>query len=174
MQPLTYQPAAMVFNLSDEQVLELVHSNRLELGEYTLRLSSESDDVNPFEYFDCYGRVERADRGGWGCYRPAGFDGSAEKLRLQAGVFWWQPYREGRKVYGGSKERAYVADLIDYGLQVLELELLGPVWDAQGRQHASVVLDSACVCGVEPFPDTEHTAELVRCLLEDINPPLDR
>lgn len=174
MQPLTYQPAAMVFNLSDEQVLELVHSNRLELGEYTLRLSTAPDDANPFEEFECYGRVEPAGRGGWGSCRPAGFDGSAEKLRLQAGTFWWQPYREGRKVYGGSKERAYVADLIDYGLQVLELELLGPVWDAQGRQHASIALDSACIGGVEPFPGDEHTAELVRCLLEDINPPLDR
>lgn len=163
----------MNFDLSDEQVLELVRLNRLELGEYELRLSSEPDDLNPFEHYDCYGRLEPAGRGGWGSRRPAGFDGSAEKLRLQAGTFWWQPYREGRKVYGGSKERAHVADLIDYGMQVLKLEVLGPVWGAEGRKHGPVVLDSVCVGGVEPFPGEEHAAELVQCLLQELAPMPD-
>jgi hypothetical protein len=164
----------MTFDLSDAQVLELVRLNRLELGEYVLRLSSEPDDLDPFEDCECYGRVERADRGGWGSCRPAGFDGSAEKLRLQAGTFWWQPYRDGRKVYGGREERAHVADLLDYGMQVLELEVLGPVWDAQGRKLGPVVLDSARIGGVEPFPGDAHTAELVRTLLEDLAPLPDR
>jgi hypothetical protein len=164
----------MNFELSNDQVLELVRLNRLELGEYELRLSSEPDDRDPFEDCAAYGRIEPVQFSGFGSRRPIGFDGSAEKLRLQAGTFWWQPYREGRKVYGGREERALVADLLDYGMQVLELEVLGPVWDAHGRKLGPAVLDSACVGGVEPFPGDAHTAELVRDLLEGLAPLPDR
>jgi hypothetical protein len=132
---------------------------------YGYRLRNESDDINPMDCIngcDTYGKVawvqRRRDRFR-GCFtgaqdhatRPAGFTGAAEKMTtLHGDPYWWEPYREGCKVYKTDNDRQMVADIMNYGTRVAILETLEAITDSYGNRHV-VVSSTRSVGGLEPF-----------------------
>lgn len=157
----------MLFNpsaLSTIDPSEILVSNHYELPDHHfLTFSLLPDDLNPFQQFDCYGVIA------WhtGEQRPPGMDGSAEVVdRRRYSKLWWQPYREGKKVYNSPEDRQAVLDLIEYGLQYAELSLHGPARTPWNR--ISVKIESAGIGGIEPFPKADYLQEIVKDLLSEL------
>ena len=139
-------------------------SNHFDLpDQHYLGFSLLPDDLDPFSHFDCYGSVA------WhgGSQRPAFMDGSAEVINRRHGEkLWWQPYREGKKIYNSPQDRRQVLDLIEYGLQYAELRLHGPACTRWNR--ISVEIESVSIGGIEPFPTADVLREIVRDLLSEL------
>jgi hypothetical protein len=137
---------------------------------YFLSLIVEPDDINPFDCFDCYGRIAWAPSQS---SRPDGFDGSAEVIdRDRGNVLWWQPYREGKKVYNSPKDRRQVMDLLEYGLKFATLTLYGPANSVVGSH--TVDIDSVCVGGLEPLEDPkDYAADLLSDIIHGLKHQLN-
>lgn len=147
-------------SVSDDDLQSLANDQRLDLAGYSLRIEWQPDDCSPFDHFDCYGRIAFSKD------RPVDFDGSAEKIRRGRDTVWWLPYREGRKVYNSAQDRRRVVDLLEYGLQFLDLAVYGPAVSDFGAVFCKLV--SASIGGVEPFPANDYVVELLRDLLADL------
>ena len=98
--------------------------------------------------------------------RPYGFTGAAIKLwRDRSHCVWWEPEREGRKVYNDAATIRAVRDLWEFGFQLLTVKLKGPALDSLGGGHV-VTLESASIGCVEPCLNdstlSEYTAELIQ------------
>lgn len=135
-----------------------------------LRLRMEPDDINPFEEYDTYGRMqwERNHRDNGWSIRPDGFTGNAEKVSTDSGAsLWWEPPTDGPA--RGSEEfrafRAQVMELLEYGMVYVSLEMLDSEEDAYGRR---IVRNVASVGGVEPMPTADYLHELVSQLFEEM------
>jgi hypothetical protein len=130
-----------------------------------LSLTVQPDDINPFDFFDCYGRMAWAPSQS---SRPDGFDGSAEIVdRARGNVLWWQPCREGKKVYNSPKDRRQVMDLLEYGLKLATLTLYGPVNSVVGS-HA-VEIGCACIGGLEPLRNPrDYAADLLSDIIHGL------
>jgi len=157
----------MLFNPSSLLTIdpaEILVSNHYELPDHHfLAFSLLPDDLNPFDEFDCYGSIA------WhtGEQRPPSMDGSAEVInRRRHEKLWWQPYREGKKVYNSPKDRQSVLDLIEYGLQYATLTLHGPAHTSWNQ--IIVEIEKASVCGLKPFPAADYLQEIVKDLLHEL------
>lgn len=141
-------------------VAELIESRNLDIGNgYSLRLDIESDECfDPFSECDVYGKVEHCDR--WsGSQRPAGFDGSAEKIRTDREVYWWLPPRDGKIIYRDCRQT--VVELLEYGPVGVVIKLYGPSVSVMGTDTLEIA--SASLWGFEPSyqPDPETIADLI-------------
>jgi hypothetical protein len=137
--------------LTQEQFESLVADKVYELPNgYQLKIVEKGDDCTDLNDFDCYGKVKYSDT------RPDGFDGSAEKIGRN---LWWQPYREGRKVYRDCRKT--VIDICEYGFRLMGLQLFGPAVDEVGNSHR-VCIASQWISGIEPLISTEYELDLVK------------
>jgi hypothetical protein len=113
------------------------------------RLNITTDDTSAIEHIndcDCYGRVEWAganiDRNTGHYRRPDGMTGAARLLRPNGwhidSPVWWEPYREGRKVYATDDDVRFMTELLGDGFKVVVVTRLerGP---ANIQHHASGV-----------------------------------
>jgi len=134
----------------------------------TLRLSVEPDDIDPFREWECYGRVAPVERDRYGdqAERPDGYNGNAEILSYGHGSVWWQPSPDGPKrgTPEFKRERSHVRDLLEYGMCGLVLELCNGT-DAYGRP---VVVRTASLWAIEPFPEHEYVTTILRDLWSEI------
>jgi len=157
----------MLFNSSALLTIdpaEILVSNHYELPDHHfLTFSLLPDDLNPFDHCDCHGSIV------WhaGDQRPPNMDGSAEVLnRRHSEKLWWQPYREGKRVYNSPKDRQMVLDLIEYGLQYAMLTLHGPARTSWNQ--VIIEIENASISGLEPFPEADHLQEIVKDLLSEL------
>lgn len=137
-----------------------------------LRLRLKPDDTNPFEEYDCYGRIAPVgpvwDRHGERTRRPDGFDGKAEKLwpPQNCDQVWWQPPADVKRSDPHFAElRDQVRDLVAFGMQGAVVELLDTEPDAY---HQPAVRETASLWGLEPFIDKDYLATVVGELIDEI------
>lgn len=111
-------------------------SASFELGNVSVTVRIEQDDMSGFDFIndcDCYGKVAWADdrrRGDGRNPRPPGFTGAARKLWTcyrpappgRWACYWWEPYREGRKVYDSPEDMRAVRDLLECGPVIVVVE----------------------------------------------------
>lgn len=128
---------------------------------------------------DTYGKVawtERRRDAYQGCFsgrqdhapRPAGFTGAAEKLSTYRGdTYWWEPYRDGTRIYNTPEDRQMVKDIVNHGTQVVTVERLERLTDSYGTTH-TVVANRASVGGVEPFLNDAYLTNLIGDLLAEL------
>lgn len=133
-------------------------------GGYSLIPVRKPDDCISINDYDCYGKVE------WvycRSQRPAGFDGSAEIIDRERGqVLWWQPYREGRKIYNTS-DRLMVKDIVEHGFWCYGIKVYGPAESALGTVTAE--LCSEYIGGYEPFADhVEVLSQVLEALITQV------
>lgn len=97
--------------------------------------------------FDCYGLI------GWGRkhpdtgheQRPTGFTGAAQKLDTRDGPIWWEPYREGHKVYNTPEDRRAVRDLLEFGFSYVVIQ----VWTHCAECDTFKVTSTASLGGID-------------------------
>lgn len=138
----------------------------------TIRLRIEPDDLDPFEEFDVYGKVELAggpwNRDGMRKSRPDGFTGNAEKIwAVQNGeCYWWEPPADGprRGTPEFDKFRWFIRELLAFGCHGYILELLDGT-DAYGRP---IVRDTASLWGIEYGEDDAYRRTIIADLLEEL------
>lgn len=134
-----------------------------------LRLRVEPDPDFSINDYDADGKIAWGTRDDYGEHRPAGFDGSAEKLNIyDHGVsLWWQPY-EGLTAKHGSyeweQERRRIQDLATYGFVGLVLEL------CQGKDAYArpIVVRTASLWGIESTADDDYRRELINDLASEL------
>jgi hypothetical protein len=129
------------------------------------RLRIEQDEDASINDFDCYGKVEWPGRhsNDYGYHtRPEGFDGSAQKLDTRNGPIWWQPYREGHKVYNSTADRRVVLDLLEMGFSGVVVEELTRC--DRGHVH---VAELASLWGIDSL-ENGYLAEVVGDLLSEL------
>lgn len=137
----------------------------LDLGDgRTLRLRIRPDeDIDPFKEFDCYGKLSECRTDG---QRPAGFDGNAEKLRLQHDCYWWQPPADGPK--RGTDEfaslRQSVIDVANDGLYGVVLELLSGK-DGYGQP---IVAKVESLWAIDGLRQNDYLSTVVRDLADEM------
>jgi len=117
----------------DTLIKDLSHTygrQTVEIGsDFALTFTVEGDDYSPYEYIndcDCYGKVEwaRLNRDTGRPIRPSDFTGAAKLLQTHYGDrYWWEPYREGKKVYASAEDQAMVERVMDDGLYYMSLDL---------------------------------------------------
>lgn len=157
-------------DITKEQARELARHGTLELPNgMTLRYRQEQDDTTTVNNYDYLGKVAVISRWESQSQRPEGFDGMAEKISTQWDTFWWQPpddLRKGWVTYEHKNHlRNAVRDVLSYGFQVLFVELC----DGDDAYGNPVVVDYACLGGVEPFTDDDDVAEYVHDLVYEVN-----
>lgn len=116
------------------------------------------------------GRVEFGTRHPYTGYdqRPDGMDGRARKLRVGRGgdPVWWQVPADvpddAIEDFGRS-----IADLLEYGYVMAEVDLRETVVDSRGEGHI-VVVNSASPGGIEPFPTEEYACEVLAELIAEV------
>jgi hypothetical protein len=139
------------------------HGDTVELEDgRTLRLLIRPDEYNnPFDVYDCYGKVAPLDR--HNRQRPDGFDGNAEKLTIFNDVIWWQPPADApqRGTEEFAKFRSLIIDLASWGAKVVTLEILDGI-DAYGRP---IVVAVANLAGIDSLEDG-YLAQVVSELYE--------
>jgi hypothetical protein len=157
-----------------ESILTMTDGDTTELSDGRIvRLKIESDDTNPFDNYDCYGKVafvddRRSNTFGEPATRPEGFTGNAEKIWLQqnGGCIWWEPPKDGPKRTDPefASVRSMVNDLASFGMNGMVLELCDGT-DAYGRP---VVKDVASLWGIEPFADDGYRRKVIGDLLSEL------
>ena len=161
--------------------LEILMKNLREDGDdyallngYKFVLKVQPDDGMSINDFDCYGQVSLVNRWADGAdRRPDGFTGAAEKLTTPYGdTYWWEPYREGHKVYNDAKERQLVLDILTYGYYVYTVEVYEEckVVNAQGETVDEIwhQVDASSLGGIEPILDRDTVADVVEQVLYDL------
>lgn len=131
----------------------------------TIRFKVELDDTNPFDDYDCYGKIAWVGRG-YRENRPDGFDGNAEKLQAnRSDQVWWQPPADVKRTDPGfAKFRRQVTDLLEFGMCGYVLELCDGK-DAYGRD---IVVDVQSLWGIEPFAEDSYRVEIIGELLSEM------
>jgi hypothetical protein len=159
-------PAALAARIRAADPAELTcDGEAMEIGDgYSLLLRSESDYDCSIADWETSGKLQWAPSQS---QRPDGFDGSAEILDRERGeVLWWQPYREGRKVYNTNADRLYALRSVRDGFMGLLLDLHGP---ASGIITTHRVKEaSASVWGLESWLSAEEIANVVVELLAEV------
>lgn len=136
-----------------------------------LRLRIEPDPHATINDFDCYGKCSTVHdyiRDGKQP-RPDGFDGNAEKIQVDRGLWvWWQPSSDGPKrgTPEFDKDRRQIRDLLELGFCVVGVELLDVSADHYGR---GVVRDAAYLGAVEPYPDKDYLLSVVTDLVTELD-----
>lgn len=140
-----------------------------------VRLSITPDDGDPFDDSDTWGRVAPVKPHRYTVHnapRPAGFDGNAEIVDGRSDRYWWQPPADGptrADAEAWRKMRYRIADLLEYGLKVVTLEVCRG-YDAYGRL---IVVDVAVLGGVDLFAgdaeSTAYLADIIRDLLSELS-----
>lgn len=130
----------------------------------------EDDDTTGMDHInghECYGKVAWPVRNDYTREgRPEGFTGAAMKLRTMYGdAYWWEPYREGHKVYNDAANRQPVEDLMNgygpYGVTVKVYDLA----TCQCCDHTETTeRDRASLWGIDAFTDG-YKAEVIEELL---------
>lgn len=99
----------------------------VDVGDFILTFTVDTDDISPMEHInDCeaYGKVEwgRRNRDTGRHERPEGFTGAACKVYSDGRDYiWWEPYREGSKVYNSTEDRLVVEQLLRDGFFYVRL-----------------------------------------------------
>ena len=148
----------------------LLTLERVDLGDgYSLQLAYDYDSDQTINDYDCYGSVEWSRQGE---QRPAGFDGSAEVIERDRGQrLWWQPYREGHKVYNTAKDRGQVVEIVAYGFRYMVLKLRGPASSITGNHIVELARDG--IGGLEPFNDgSDYLPDLLAEVAGAVEAPL--
>lgn len=117
----------------DTLIKDLSHTygrQTVEIGtNFALHFTVEGDDRSPYDHIndcDCYGKVrwDRPNRETGYPQRPSDFTGAAKLLQTYHGdKYWWEPYREGHKVYATTSDQRLVERLMDEGLYYMSLDL---------------------------------------------------
>lgn len=136
----------------------------------------ELDDIMGASYinsFDTYGKVEWRrpgfDRDGSRGTRPPHFTGAARLLTTDEGDrYWWEPYREGHKVYDSDATRAQVMALLNgegpWGVTVTMFD----VETCQCCGHTEVSeRDMASLWGIDSL-ENGYKAEVISELLAEL------
>lgn len=96
----------------------------------TYKFGIEPEDYGPMKYvndMDGLGRLAWPVRNRYTGRdeRPPDFTGAARKFgpTQMHDAVWWEPYREGRKVYDSPEDVAFMRDLLDYGVIWLDLKV---------------------------------------------------
>lgn len=133
----------------------------------------EDDDRTGFDHIndcDCYGKVAWPVRNDYTREgRPVGFTGAAVKLRTMYGdAYWWEPYREGHKVYNSPADQQPVEDLMNgYGPYGVVVEL-HDVETCQCCGHTEVSeRDVASLWGIDSL-ENGYKAEVISELLAEL------
>ena len=83
------------------------------------------DEGTTINDFDCYGKASKYALDYWRDgqkERPADFTGAARKIEIDRGYWvWWEPYREGHKVYDSPEDVRQVTDLLRRGFMVVSI-----------------------------------------------------
>lgn len=131
------------------------------------RLVVEPDYDSSINDSDCYGKVSsyieymRNKRP-----RPEGFTGAAVKIAVdRSGFVWWEPYREGSKVYNGPEDRELVTRLLQEGFTYVAVVKLRQC--DMGHVHE---LDRAGLGGIDSL-ENGYLAEVVDELLDELGAP---
>src|SRR5436190_12045436 len=128
-----------VMNLTPEQLADVI-ADLTDDGDvyvfdgtrYSLTLHIEVDDITAMEHIndaDCWGQVEwaKVDSDTGYCTRPRHFTGAARKLAINGwhmeGDVWWEPYREGHKVYDDPETVADMRRLLGDGFRQVGVTL---------------------------------------------------
>lgn len=126
---------------------------------HELRIVVEPDYCATVNDYDCYGQVAEVETnrdywGGYGVYRPDGFDGAARKIHTQGDAWWWQPPADLKNATGEELRRleCLVRDLIEYGFSVVGVQLWEKVADSRGGEHW-VELDAQYIGGIDSLDD---------------------
>lgn len=157
------QMADVLADLTDDGDVYVFDGTR-----YSLTLHIEVDDITAMEHIndaDCWGRVEwaKVDRDTGYCTRPRHFTGAARKLTINGwhmeGEVWWEPYREGHKVYDDPETIAYMRRLLGDGFRQVGVTLHEIVSDSLGHPH-TVVVASDWLCGIDSL-DNGYLADVI-------------
>lgn len=162
--------------LDQQQMGDLIHKYRCELPDgREVRLVVEREDIDPMTLIndaDCWGKVgwNGKDRDTGRDGRPAGFTGAARKLRIfgyvMEGIIWWEPYREGHKVYDTPDDLAAVRRLLEEGFQQVGVKLYETLTDTLGHAHKVKVAEH-WLGGIDALGDG-HLAEIIGDLLAEL------
>ena len=161
--------------IADTLAAELTDdSDTVELGNRRYRLRVEPDETLRVEDIagDNYGALQWADTRRDDGYhqRPDSFTGNAELLGIGRSYdrIWWEPPTDVPRTseHFAALKRGLV-NLLEYGYSVVGLEVSELVTDSRGGEHW-VVLDTAWLGGIEPFPDNGWVAEIVRDLYAEL------
>lgn len=105
--------------------------------------------------------------------RPVGFTGAAIKIAKDRGwCMWWEPERDGKKVYCDDKMVRYVKSVIEEGYAFVSVGLYGPAADRFGIKH-TVMLEAFGMGGVDwpgIFPGQKENT--VKLAFKDLLPEL--
>ena len=115
------------------------------------------------------GRVEFGTRHPYTGYdqRPDGMDGRARKLQTRGGdPVWWQVPADVPDDAIADFGRS-IADLLEYGYTVATVDLCETVVNSRGEGH-TVVVNSASLGGIEPFPTEEYACEVLAELIAEV------
>lgn len=145
---------------------------------YTFVLKVEPDEGTSINDYDCYGSVSYINRHDNGV-RPSNFTGAAEKLTTYHGdTYWWEPYREGHKVYNDPKERQMVLDILSYGYYVYTVEVYETcaIVNAAGRTvgYTTHRVDASSLGGIEPVLERDTVKDVVEQVLYELTDYMER
>ncbi len=147
-----------------------------------LRLRIEQDQDSSIRDADCWGEVSEYAYDYWRdgkTPRPDGFDGNAEKIEVDRGLWvWWQPPRgemawidpETGKVARRDSEaflkaRSDVVDLLRYGFVGIIVELWHSCPECSTRHEDN----SASLWGIESMVDAAYKREVISDLLDELD-----
>lgn len=116
-----------------------------------LRLVITPDEDTLLNDFDYYGQIEWVRVNDCGRHtRPESFDGRAQVISSEwYQRLWWQPPTDMTHPEDIRQIKRLVLDIIEYGFNVVTLQLCENE-DAYGNP---IIIDYACLGGVEPFSD---------------------
>lgn len=146
----------------------------------TITLSIEQDPDTQVNDYECYGETSKYAYDYWRdgkTARPSHFDGNAEKIEVDRGLWvWWQPPRgemawidpeTGKPARRGSavfeKNRSDIIDLLRCGFSVVSIRVDHECGEC-GHTHEA---DGASVGGVDSI-DNGYLRELVTDLLAEV------
>ena len=140
----------------------------------SVRLRIEPDQDTSVRDYECYGEFSEYAydyRHDHHEPRPDGFDGDAEKIQVDRGLWmWWQPprgdyaldYKRGTPEF--ATFRSFVIDLASYGFIGLIIE----VWHSCGECSTRHEETTASIWGVEWGTDDAYRRTLISELLAEV------
>lgn len=111
-----------------------------------LRVLIASDDINPFDEYECYGKVSSVHHNRDRDERPRDFNGNAEKLWASGDQYWWQPPNDVKRSDPEFRKfRSLVIDLLAFGMTYVALEVL----QGEDAYHQPIVVKVAGLGGID-------------------------
>jgi hypothetical protein len=167
-----------------EELVDIAHDAfcdgvTIERDDLRYRFKVEPDDISSMEYIngmDALGRVAWpvSNRYTGSEERPPDFTGAARKFGPTPyhDTIWWEPYREGHKVYDSPEDVAFVRDLLDWGVVYISVVVTRTCecCDSQvGVLHETLGGIESPLCGDGNF---DYLAECFDDLLPETIPPI--